>query len=238
MVGRCFENGWGAPVIRSCRREYRASAAGGHDWGEYNFGNMLFDGRGVACDRRPALVSACGFPGPRACDESARPLSRGGLGLRPERRGRRVLVLPVGAARIFRGQFNYAAVLAQHGHAAAAAIWYLKAAAGGDRADAPGHHFGACERSSSRAAPGPRARPRALGRVAERIGTVTARAEKRNNLGQRDPPGPNREKLPCRLARGSCTVRWRDSRDQKPWALESIGFVRRIHLHRSARILS
>jgi hypothetical protein len=34
----------------------------------------------------------------------------------------------------FRGQFNYAAVLAQHGHAEAAASWYLQAAAGGDRA--------------------------------------------------------------------------------------------------------
>jgi TPR repeat protein len=34
----------------------------------------------------------------------------------------------------FRGQFNYAAVLAQHGQATAAATWYLKAAAGGDRA--------------------------------------------------------------------------------------------------------
>jgi uncharacterized protein len=34
----------------------------------------------------------------------------------------------------FRGQFNYAAVLAQHGHPHTAASWYLQAAAGGDRA--------------------------------------------------------------------------------------------------------
>ena len=34
----------------------------------------------------------------------------------------------------FRGQFNYAAILAQWGHANAAASWYLQAAASGDRA--------------------------------------------------------------------------------------------------------
>ncbi len=34
----------------------------------------------------------------------------------------------------FRGQFNYAAVLAQHGYSEAAASWYLKAAEAGDRA--------------------------------------------------------------------------------------------------------
>jgi len=34
----------------------------------------------------------------------------------------------------FRGQFNYAAVLAQYGHADAARSWYQKAAAGGDDA--------------------------------------------------------------------------------------------------------
>ena len=37
------------------------------------------------------------------------------------------------ATGYFRGQYNYAAVLAQHGHAAAAAAWYLRAAEGGDQ---------------------------------------------------------------------------------------------------------
>ncbi len=37
------------------------------------------------------------------------------------------------ATGYFRGQYNYAAVLAQHGHAVAAATWFLQAAAGGDQ---------------------------------------------------------------------------------------------------------
>ena len=37
------------------------------------------------------------------------------------------------ATGYFRGQYNYAAVLAQHGHAATAAEWYLRAAEGGDQ---------------------------------------------------------------------------------------------------------
>ena len=56
MVGRCYENGWGAPVdfVRAAAH-YRASAEGGYDWGEYNFGHALFDGRGVPQDLDKAL---------------------------------------------------------------------------------------------------------------------------------------------------------------------------------------
>ena len=34
---------------------YRLSAAAGHDWGQYHFANMLFDGRGVPIDRAAAF---------------------------------------------------------------------------------------------------------------------------------------------------------------------------------------
>src|SRR5215469_8971801 len=56
MVGRCHENGWGVPVdLERAAASELASADCGHDWGQYNFGNLLFDGRGVAPDRRQAL---------------------------------------------------------------------------------------------------------------------------------------------------------------------------------------
>ena len=48
MVGRCLENGWGtASDAEEAAEQYHAAAQRGYDWGEYNFGNMLFDGRGV-----------------------------------------------------------------------------------------------------------------------------------------------------------------------------------------------
>src|SRR5579862_7107904 len=51
MLGRCHENGWGTPVdLELAAASYHASARGGHSWGQYNFGNLLFDGRGVRSD--------------------------------------------------------------------------------------------------------------------------------------------------------------------------------------------
>ena len=137
MVGRCLENGWGSePNAAQAAEQYRASAERGYDWGEYNFANLLFDGRGVPCDRRLALhwyhrAAAQGHG--RAMNLLGRCFEEGwGCGADPlaalswyERSAR---------SGYFRGQFNYAAVLAQHGHAEAAAGWYLQAAAGGDPA--------------------------------------------------------------------------------------------------------
>ncbi len=56
MTGRCFENGWGtATDLPRAAAQYALSARGGYDWGEYNFANMLFDGRGGPCDRKLAV---------------------------------------------------------------------------------------------------------------------------------------------------------------------------------------
>ncbi|HEY1900491.1 MAG TPA: tetratricopeptide repeat protein [Steroidobacteraceae bacterium] len=137
MVGRCLENGWGTPADASrAAAQYRLAAQRGHDWGEYNFGNMLFDGRGVACDRRLAVYwyrRAARQGHSRAMNLLGRCLEEGwGCGRNP---AHAVLWYERAAkAGYFRGQFNYAAVLAQHGQCAAAASWYLQAAAGGDHA--------------------------------------------------------------------------------------------------------
>lgn len=137
MVGRCLENGWGSEAdAAQAAAHYGASAERGYDWGEYNLANLLFDGRGVPCDRPLALhwYKRAALQGHgRAMNLLGRCFEEGwGCSADPaaalhwyERSAR---------SGYFRGQFNYAAVLAQHGHAEAAASWYLQAAADGDGA--------------------------------------------------------------------------------------------------------
>jgi TPR repeat protein len=137
MVGRCLENGWGtAPDLARAAEQYQAAARRGYDWGEYNLGNMLFDGRGVPGDRRLALYwyrRAARRGHGRAMNLLGRCLEEG-WGCDPDPLAAALWYEHSAQTGYFRGQFNYAAVLAQHGQAAAAASWYLKAADGGDRA--------------------------------------------------------------------------------------------------------
>ncbi len=159
---------------------YRASADGGHDWGQYNLGSLLFDGRGVALDRPQALrwfLRAASQGHGRAMNLVAQVSGRG-LGLRPQRGRRGYWYYQSARSGYFRGQFNYAVLLRERGLPEAAADWFLKAAVGGSakmrRAIA----------SVLTAATHPalqRVRARVLelsARVAERLGTVTARAKK------------------------------------------------------------
>jgi TPR repeat protein len=56
MLGRCYEHGWGtaacAPVALYW---YRLAARAGLDWGMYNYASALALGNGVECDRVEAL---------------------------------------------------------------------------------------------------------------------------------------------------------------------------------------
>lgn len=135
MVGRCYENGWGAPVdLERAAASYRASAAGGHDWGQYNFGNLLFDGRGVPPDRSQALrwyLRAAAQGHARAMNLVARCLEEG-WGCRPSPAEAVYWYGRSAEAGYFRAQFNYAALLAERGSSAAAAQWYDKAMTGGN----------------------------------------------------------------------------------------------------------
>lgn len=137
MIGRCYENGWGTPVdLAAAASHYRSSALGGHDWGEYNFGNLLFDGRGIARDVPQALhwyLRAARQGHGRAMNLLGRCLDEGwGVPRSPDdaaywyRRS--------AETGYFRGELNYALVLAEQGHGARAAEWFWKAAAGGDAA--------------------------------------------------------------------------------------------------------
>ena len=137
MVGRCHELGWGVAANAAlAAASYRASAAAGHDWGQYNLGNLLFDGRGVARDRRAALrcyLSAARQGHERAMNLVGRCLEEGwGCERRP---AEAAYWYARSAERGYvRGQFNHASMLAQQGSVQLAAGWFCRAAAGGDAA--------------------------------------------------------------------------------------------------------
>jgi hypothetical protein len=131
MVGRCHEHGWGTPLdLLGAAARYRASAERHHDWGQYNLGNLLFDGRGVARDPGQALtwyLRASRRGHARAMNLLGRCLEQGwGCARSP---GDALHWYRQSAhAGYFRGQFNYAAVLAERGLAVAAAAWFWQAA--------------------------------------------------------------------------------------------------------------
>jgi TPR repeat protein len=135
MLGRCFENGWGTRIgLESAAHWYELSATRAHDWGQYNFGNMLFDGRGIPPDRRRALEwyrRAARQGHSRAMNIIGRCVEEGwGCRINPAEAFEWYrLSAEYG---YFRGQFNYAAALAERGCVSEAAEWFWKAALSGD----------------------------------------------------------------------------------------------------------
>jgi len=131
MLGRCHEHGWGTPLdLPRAAACYRASAEREHDWGQYNFGNLLFDGRGVARDLGAALcwyLRASHRGHARAMNLLGRCLEQG-WGCAPSPGAAVHWYRQSAHAGYFRGQFNYAAVLAERGLAAVAAAWFWQAA--------------------------------------------------------------------------------------------------------------
>ncbi|WP_248804754.1 tetratricopeptide repeat protein [Pseudomonas sp. MWU13-2100] len=135
MLGRCLEHGWGgASDARAAAQEYRLAAEGGLDWGLYNYANLLATGRGVVEDQVTAL--ACY----RRAAELGHAKSMNLLGRYLED-GRFCPVDLVTACEWyrrsaeggdFRGQFSYAAVLAERGQFDQAQGWLRQALAAGN----------------------------------------------------------------------------------------------------------
>lgn len=126
MLGRCYEHGWGtaacAPVAVYW---YRLAAQAGLDWGMYNYASALALGHGVECDRAQALqwfrraaetghVKSLNYIGSFYEDGWAVDADAG-IALDYYRRA------AVGGD--FRGQFNYARLLATRGEIDAALGW-------------------------------------------------------------------------------------------------------------------
>ena len=135
MVGRCYENGWGTAVeFAQAAVHYRRSAEAGHDWGEYNLGNLIFDGRGVPQNLELALqwyLRAARRGHGRAMNLAARCFEEGwGCARSPGEAAE--WYRRSAETGYFRAQFNYAVLLAERGAAEAAAEWFGKAASSGD----------------------------------------------------------------------------------------------------------
>ncbi|SEO73634.1 tetratricopeptide repeat protein [Pseudomonas sp. ok266] len=135
MLGRCHEHGWGIAADASvAAQHYRIAANAGLDWAMYNLANLLATGRGVAVDHLQALALY------RRAAELGHAKSMNLLGRYLEEG----LVCPADpvAARDwyrrsadggdFRGQFSFAAVLADEGRIDEAVDWLEKALAGGN----------------------------------------------------------------------------------------------------------
>lgn len=135
MLGRCHEHGWGCRADAStAASHYRVAAEAGLDWAMYNFANLLATGRGVVEDQLQALDLY------RRAAELGHAKSMNLLGRYLED-GRVCPADPLAArdwyrrsavGGDFRGQFSYAAVLADEGNVDEALVWLRKALAGGN----------------------------------------------------------------------------------------------------------
>ncbi|MCE6978569.1 sel1 repeat family protein [Pseudomonas frederiksbergensis] len=135
MLGRCHEHGWGCTADASIAAGYyRVAAEARLDWAMYNYANLLATGRGVIEDQVQALSLY------RQAAELGHAKSMNLLGLYLEEG--RVCLADLQAARDwyrrsavggdFRGQFSYAAVLADEGSIDEAVAWLRKALNGGN----------------------------------------------------------------------------------------------------------
>lgn len=133
MVGRCLENGWGVKADpRRAARWFGRAARAGHAWAQYNLGHLLLDGLGVARDPAAAYgwyLKAAEQGHPRAMNLVARCLEEG-WGVRTDAAAARAWLRRSAEAGYFRGQFNYATVLAAEGRLEEAADLFAAALAG------------------------------------------------------------------------------------------------------------
>ncbi|MNE36201.1 Beta-lactamase HcpA precursor [compost metagenome] len=135
MLGRCHEHGWGcAADASSAARHYRLAVTAGLDWAMYNYANLLATGRGVVEDQLQALDLY------RRAAELGHAKSMNLLGRYLEEG--RVCPKDLKAAHDwyrrsaeggdFRGQFSFAAVLADQGSIDEALQWLRRALTGGN----------------------------------------------------------------------------------------------------------
>jgi len=135
MIGRCREHGWGCAVDEAAAaREYRLAAHAGLDWGQYNYANLLATGRGMEQDQAQALTlyrQAAGQGHAKSMNLLGRYLEDGQYCPRDLETAVEWYRRSAEAGD-FRGQFSYAAVLADRGQIDAALEWLRKALAVGN----------------------------------------------------------------------------------------------------------
>lgn len=126
MLGRCHEHGWGCVVDASvAAQHYRIAAEAGLDWAMYNLANLLATGRGVAVDHLQALAlyrRAAETGHAKSMNLLGRYLEEG-LGCPADPVVARDWYRRSAEGGDFRGQFSFAAVLADEGRIEEALNW-------------------------------------------------------------------------------------------------------------------
>ncbi|VVO20578.1 tetratricopeptide repeat protein [Pseudomonas fluorescens] len=135
MLGRCHEHGWGCSADAStAAKHYRVAAEAGLDWAMYNYANLLATGRGVVEDPLQALNlyrHAAELGHAKSMNLLGRYLEEGQVCPADPQTARDWYRLSA-IGGDFRGQFSYAAVLADEGQIEEALVWLRKALAGGN----------------------------------------------------------------------------------------------------------
>jgi TPR repeat protein len=135
MLGRCHEHGWGCVADASvAARHYRVGADAGLDWAMYNYANLMATGRGVGEDQAQALNlyrRAAELGHAKSMNLLGRYLEEGRF-CPADPEAARDWYRRSAAGGDFRGQFSYAAVLADVGNIDEALVWLRKALDGGN----------------------------------------------------------------------------------------------------------
>jgi uncharacterized protein len=135
MLGRCHEHGWGCTAdALVAAGHYRIAADAGLDWAMYNYANLLATGRGAMADQCQALDlyrRAAGLGHAKSMNLLGRYLEEGQY-CPADPQAARDWYQRSAVGGDFRGQFSYAAVLADEGDVAAAMGWLRQALAGGN----------------------------------------------------------------------------------------------------------
>ncbi|KAB0490097.1 tetratricopeptide repeat protein [Pseudomonas vancouverensis] len=135
MLGRCHEHGWGvAADAAMAARHYQLAAEAGLDWAMYNLANLLATGRGVIEDQSSALSlyrRAAEMGHAKSMNLLGRYLEEGRV-CTPDTKAAHDWYRRSAEGGDFRGQFSYAAVLADEGEIDEALVWLRKALDGGN----------------------------------------------------------------------------------------------------------
>jgi TPR repeat protein len=130
MVGRCYDLGWGTPVMKERAAQcFRIAAERGLDWGMYNYATLLALGDGVAEDKAAALEwlkKAAALGNAKAINFVGSFHEDGWVVARDMAKAARCYA-QAAAGGDFRGCFNHARLLGDAGRIDEAMAWLKRA---------------------------------------------------------------------------------------------------------------
>jgi len=130
MLGRCYELGWGGSIdLTAAANHFKRAAELGFEWGMYNYANLLLHGNGVIKDEAEALEwyrKAASLGNAKSLNVVGRFYEEGWL-VEANRATAAEFYRKAAEGDDFRGQYNYALLLAEQGQLEAATAWMERA---------------------------------------------------------------------------------------------------------------